>query len=58
MYNLILRTEYSFLNSLCSLERVVEKAKIEGYDALTITDFGNLHGGYKFYKACVKNNIN
>ena len=57
MYNLILRTEYSFLNSLCSLERVVEKAKKEGYDALTITDFGNLHGGYKFYKACVKNNI-
>ena len=57
IYNLILRTEYSFLNSLCSLERIVETSKKYGYDALTITDFGNLHAGYKFYKACVKNHI-
>ncbi|MBR2891470.1 MAG: DNA polymerase III subunit alpha [Bacilli bacterium] len=57
VYNLILRTEYSFLNSLCSLKKIVETAKKYHYDALTITDFGNLHAGYKFYKECVKNNI-
>ena len=55
--NLLLRTEYSFMQSLCALKDVVEKSKDAGYEALTIVDFGNLHGGYKFYKECVKNRI-
>ena len=55
--NLLLRTEYSFMQSLCALKDVVKKSKDLGYDALAIADFGNLHGGYKFYKECIKNNI-
>ena len=55
--NLLLRTEYSFMQSLCALKDVVKKSRDLGYGALAIVDFGNLHGGYKFYKECVKNNI-
>ena len=55
--NLLLRTEYSFMQSLCALKDVVKKSKEVGYESLAIVDFGNLHGGYKFYKECVKNNI-
>lgn len=55
--NLLLRTEYSFMQSLCALKDVVIKSKELGYEALAIVDFGNLHGGYKFYKECTKNNI-
>ena len=55
--NLLLRTEYSFMQSLCALKDVVNRSKDAGYEALAIVDFGNLHGGYKFYKECVKNRI-
>lgn len=55
--NLLLRTEYSFMKSLCALKDVVKKSKELGYNAIAITDFGNLHGGYKFYKECIKNKI-
>lgn len=55
--NLLLRTEYSFMQSLCALKDIVNRSKDAGYEALAIVDFGNLHGGYKFYKECVKNRI-
>ncbi len=55
--NLLLRTEYSFMQSLCSIKETVIKAKELGYKALAMADFGNLHGGYKFYKECIKNDI-
>lgn len=55
--NFITRTEYSFLNSLCSLESLIDKAKEYNYKALAMTDINNLHGAYKFYNLCVKNNI-
>ena len=55
--NLLLRTEYSFMKSLCALKDVVKITKDFGYEALAIADFGNLHGGYKFYKECIKHNI-
>ena len=57
IFNLILRTEYSFLSSLCSLEKTIQTAKDYGYNALAISDIHNLHGGYKFYKLCKKYNI-
>lgn len=52
--NLMLRTEYSFLNSLCSIDKVVGFAKEAGYTALGMADMNNLYGGFKFYKACQK----
>ena len=55
--NLLLRTEYSFMQSLCALKDVVKRSKELGYDSLAIVDFGNLHGGYKFYKECLKNDV-
>ena len=55
--NLLLRTEYSFMQSLCALKDVVNRSKDAGYEALAIVDFGNLHGGYKFYKEIAENAI-
>ena len=55
--NLLLRTEYSFMKSLCALKDIVKKHQEYGYTAAAIVDFGNLHGGYKFYKECVKQDI-
>lgn len=55
--NLLLRTEYSFMQSLCSIKDAVSKSKKLGFEALAMADFGNLHGGYKFYKECIKNDI-
>ncbi len=57
IFNLILRTEYSFLNSLCSIDKSIEIGKEMGYSALAITDIGNLHGGYKFYTKCHEKRI-
>ena len=50
----MLRTEYSFYHSLCSIDKVVAYAKELGYQSLAMADMGNLHGGYQFYKACKK----
>jgi DNA polymerase III subunit alpha len=51
MVPLLIKSEYSMLESLVRLESLVEMAKQRGYSALAITD-SNLHGSYKFIQAC------
>lgn len=45
-------SEFSMLDSTASIKSLVKKAKEEGAPALAITDHGNLHGAYAFYKKC------
>ena len=51
------KTSYSILNSLCDISKLVSLAKEYGYDALAITDEGNMFGVMEFVSACKKNEI-
>ncbi len=51
------QTEYTLQDNLTRLSELVSKAKEYGYTYLTIADDNNLHGAYKFYKECKKNDI-
>ncbi len=50
------KTEYNILASATKLDDYISYAKKNNFDYLTITD-SNMHGAYKFYKACKENNI-
>ena len=56
MVPLLIKSEYSMLESLVRLESLVEMAKQRGHSVLTIAD-ANLHGSYKFIQACQKAGI-
>jgi len=51
-------THYSLLDGASSIPKLVGRAKDHGFNALAITDHGNLHGALQFYKECRKNDIN
>jgi len=55
--NLLLRSEYSINNSICSLDKIIEYAKENNITSLAICDIGNMYGAYKFYNLCLKDNI-
>ena len=50
------KTEYNILASATRLDDYIRYAKNNNFDYLSITD-SNMHGAYKFYKACKDNNI-
>lgn len=50
------QTEYNLLNNSIHLKDYVQTAKKHAFTFLSITD-KNLHGTYKFYKACKENGI-
>ena len=50
-------SEYSMLQSTCSIEKLVSYAKEYGYKSLAVTDEGVMHGTIKFYNACKKAGI-
>ena len=54
---LYVRSEYSMLQSTCSIEKLVSYAKEYGYKSLAVTDEGVMHGTIKFYNACKKAGI-
>jgi DNA polymerase-3 subunit alpha len=51
-------THYSLLDGASPIEKLVEKAKTSGMNALAITDHGNLYGALEFYKAAKGAGIN
>jgi len=55
--HLHVHTYYSLLDGMCKIDELVKKAKELGYEALAITDHGNMYGVIEFYKKCKKNNI-
>ena len=56
MVPLLIKSEYSMLDSLVRIDSLVNQAKQMGHVALAITDT-NLHGSYKFIQACKKAQI-
>ena len=52
--HLHLHTEYSLLDGVCRLNRLMDAVKAAGQQAVAITDHGNMFGVVDFYKAAQK----
>lgn len=50
-------SHYSLLEGLSKIDEMVARAKECGFEALALTDLGNLHGAIEFYKECGKSGI-
>src|SRR4030043_568955 len=48
--HLHVHTEYSLLDGMCSIPKLVARAKELGMDCLAITDHGVMHGAIEFYQ--------
>ncbi len=55
--HLHVHTQYSLLDGLCHLPRLVKKSKDLKFPALAMTDHGNLFGAVEFYNLCLKYGI-
>ncbi|MFA6185181.1 MAG: DNA polymerase III subunit alpha [Candidatus Shapirobacteria bacterium] len=55
--HLHVHTEYSLLDGLTKIKKLIPAIKEMGMDSIAITDHGNMYGAIEFYKACKKNNI-
>lgn len=55
--NLHVHTEYSLLDGLCRVEKVVQRAIELGQTALAISDHGSMFGIIDFYSTCRKKGI-
>ena len=51
------KTNYSLLQSLNDIKKLVSHAKSLGYKALAITDTNNMFGVPEFYNMCKENGI-
>lgn len=50
-------TEYSLLDGAARIKKLVEITKERGWDAVAITDHGNMYGALQFYTTCLSNGI-
>jgi len=50
-------SEYSLLDGLSKIQKLVKATKDLGMDALAITDHGVMYGAIEFYKSCIDANI-
>ena len=55
--HLHVHTEYSLLDGIARIKKLVEITKERGYSAVAITDHGNMYGALQFYEECIKANI-
>lgn len=55
--HLHVHTEYSLLDGACRIERLLDTAQEMGYQAVAITDHGNMYGTIDFYKAAKKRGV-
>ena len=56
--HLHVHSEYSLLDGLSKIPKLVSQAKIMGMNSLAITDHGALYGAIKFFKECKKEEVN
>ncbi|KKQ74066.1 MAG: polymerase III, alpha subunit protein, partial [Candidatus Woesebacteria bacterium GW2011_GWB1_38_5b] len=50
--HLHVHSEYSLLDGLSKIPKLVTQAKIMGMKHIALTDHGALYGAIKFYKSC------
>src|SRR3989344_2030008 len=55
--HLHVHSEFSLLDGMSKISKLVRKAKEQGSPALAITDHGVMYGAIEFYKACLKEEI-
>lgn len=55
--HLHVHTEYSLLDGLARIKKLVGIVKERGWKSIAITDHGNMHGVLKFFEECVTNGI-
>ncbi len=55
--HLHVHTEYSLLDGLARIKKLVKIVKERGWKAIAITDHGNMYGTMKFYEECINNGI-
>lgn len=55
--HLHVHTEYSMLDGLAKIPKLISKAKEHGQTALALTDHGGMYGAIAFYNACKDNGI-
>ena len=55
--HLHLHTEYSLLDGLARIKKLVSMVKERGWRAIAITDHGNMFGAIKFFEECASNGI-
>ncbi|MDE6583109.1 MAG: DNA polymerase III subunit alpha, partial [Clostridia bacterium] len=55
--HLHVHTEYSLLDGIARVNKLVEITKERGYSAVAITDHGNMYGTLAFYEECIKAGI-
>lgn len=56
--HLHVHTEYSLLDGLSKIPKLVIQAKLQGMKHLGLTDHGSLYGAIKFYNSCREEGIN
>lgn len=56
--HLHVHTEFSLLDGLSKIHKLVSQAKIYGMQHLAISDHGSMYGAVKFYKECKAEGIN
>ncbi len=55
--HLHVHTEFSLLDGLARIGKLVKIVKERGWKAVAITDHGNMYGTMRFYEACINNGI-
>lgn len=55
--HLHVHTEYSLLDGLARIEKLIKITKERGWKAVAITDHGNMFGTIKMYEECIKAGI-
>lgn len=55
--HLHVHTEFSLLDGLARINKLVDIVKERGWRAIAITDHGNMYGAIKFFEACVQKGI-
>ncbi|BCL82032.1 DNA-directed DNA polymerase [Ktedonobacteria bacterium brp13] len=56
--HLHVHTEYSLLDGLSRIKKLVKQTKALGMNHLAITDHGTMYGAIEFYKACKAEGVN
>lgn len=55
--HLHVHTEYSLLDGLSNIKKLISHVKENGMDAVAITDHGVMYGEIEFYKECLKQGV-
>ncbi|MBQ8444038.1 MAG: DNA polymerase III subunit alpha, partial [Clostridia bacterium] len=55
--HLHVHSEYSLLDGLARIKKLVSMVKERGWRAIAITDHGNMFGALKFFEECITNGI-